>query len=88
MGHSLSQILKTYLFDLGADLDKYRTAKYVENVWWSFHQEFEDMPHKEGEKKVGKIKSEKDLTRKWVRGCGAWLCRRQQTANLSFGVGP
>ena len=82
----LRQFQHEHLFDLGADLDKYRTAKYVENVWWSFHQEFDDMPHKEGEKKVGKIKSEKDLTRKWVRGCGAWLCRRQQTANLSFGV--
>ena len=83
----LRQFQHEHLFDLGADLDKYRTAKYVEKVWWSFHQEFEDMPHKEGEKKVGKIKSEKDLTRKWVRGCGAWLRRRQQTANLSSGVG-
>ena len=46
----LRQFQHEHLFDLGADLDKYRTAKYVEKVWWSFHQEFDDMPHKEGEK--------------------------------------
>ena len=68
----LRQFQHEHLFDLGADLDKYRTAKYVENVWWSFHNEFGNMPHKEGEKKVGTIESERDMTRIWVRGSVVW----------------
>ena len=68
----LRQFQHEHLFDLGADLDKCRTAKYVDNVWWSFHNEFGNMPHKEGEKKVGTIESERDMTRIWVRGSVVW----------------
>ena len=64
----LRQFQRDHLFDLGADLETSRSKTYVRNVWWAFNDVHGNMPHKAGEKSVGKIKTEKELSTKWVRG--------------------